>query len=362
MKLDAIELAAFRLPLARAVQTGAGTHVTREGFVIRIRDDQGRVGHGEATPLVSQGTESLESCEAALVALGRRLLGLELSGASQLAELLPGEDTPAARCGLELALLDLLALEQRAPVASLLTTDALSRVAVNALLVEDHAEALAREAALRVAEGFSTLKLKVGARPLDEDLARVRAVANAAGARALLRLDANGAWPLPLARRALEAMSEIAELELCEQPVASLEDLGQLTSISPVPVAADELLARPEIAETLIHRRAAHAVVLKPMVLGGLLPAQRLAVRAARAGLEVIVTTTLDGVLARAGAWHLASALPGPLPACGLATGFTLAEDLGSDPMILERGRARVPTLPGLGVQPTRDLAWRDVA
>jgi len=358
VKIAAVELAPFRLPMAHAVRTGAGTHAARDGFAIRIRDDQDRIGLGEATPLVTQGTESLAACESALQALTRGLLGRELDDATQIAALVRTHTAPAARSGVELALLDLLGRARGVPVASLLTNEPLARVSVNALLVEDDALALANEASARVAEGFGTLKIKVGARSLEEDLARVRAVSQAAGSRALLRLDANGAWSLPIAQHALNAMAELADIELCEQPVASLEDLAHLAETSPVPVAADELLSQPEAADALIHRRAVHALVLKPMVLGGLIHAQQLAKRASAAGLDVIVTTTLDGAIARAGAWQLASALSGPLPACGLATGFTLAEDLGSEPLVLEHGWARAPERPGLGVEIERSLAW----
>ena len=89
---------------------------------------------------------------------------------------------------------------------------------------------------------------------------------------------------------------------------------------------------------------------LKPMLLGGLLRALELARRAMQRGLRVIVTTSLDGAIARAGAAHLAAAVlaQGPQPAAGLATGRLLESDLCPDPLAPRDGVVRIPDKPGL--------------
>jgi len=89
----------FSLPLARPLATAHGTIDRREGYLVRIGRDP--VGLGEATPLPGW-TESLEACRDAL---GSALADLDPS--SGLADLPDLSTTPAARHGLELALLDL---------------------------------------------------------------------------------------------------------------------------------------------------------------------------------------------------------------------------------------------------------------
>jgi L-Ala-D/L-Glu epimerase len=93
-------------------------------------------------------------------------------------------------------------------------------------------------------------------------------------------------------------------------------------------------------------------VVLKPAVLGGLLPALHWARRARERGVQPLVTTALDGAIARAGAAHLASAIlsDGPSPDAGLATGSLLADDLCEDPGPPRDGRIRIGAAPGLGI------------
>lgn len=366
MKLARLELARFALPLVAAVQTSRALHQSREGFVLRLTSSDGAVGYGEATPLPGHGTESLAACEAALRQAAPALLHMAIDDLGALESLLRRalpSASPAARCGLELGLLDLQGQERGLPVAGLLAQRVHASVPINALLVAQGPDALEAEAAARVEQGFATLKLKVGGRPLEEDLERVRAVSRAAPAQVALRLDANGGWTLEQARRALPALCAERKLELCEQPVASVAELRALRP-APCLIAADELLCHPSAADELLAGGAADVLVLKPMVLGGVIPALALARRAQEAGIAALVTTGLDGAIARAAALHLAAALPGePLHASGLATGFVFADDLAPDASPALGGRMVVPTTPGLGVKPEpARLGWEALA
>jgi len=86
------------------------------------------------------------------------------------------------------------------------------------------------------------------------------------------------------------------------------------------------------------------------MALGGVDRARQAALEAREAGVEPVVTTTIDAVVARTAALHLAASVP-DLPACGLATADRLAEDLAPDPAPVEDGRMAVPDAPGHGVE-----------
>lgn len=313
-KLEALEIRPYRVRLRTPLRTARGVMEFREGFVVLLRDGD-LVGRGEAAPL---DPRELPECFDDL----RR----------------DAPRTAAARFALELARLDIEAQRRGLPLAKLLDPRAADSVPVSALLCAEAMPQLAREAQRAVADGFRTLKLKVG---LQDDFARAAVVRDAAGAGVRLRIDANGAWR---SETALEKLRELAPLgiELCEQPTEELEE--GLREESPIPIAADELVARdPEGA-----LKRADIVVLKPMLLGGLRPAMALAKKARERGLGVIVTTALDGAIARAGAAHLAAALyrEGE-PAAGLATGRLLDEP---DPLAPREGILRIPTSPGLGL------------
>jgi L-alanine-DL-glutamate epimerase-like enolase superfamily enzyme len=92
---------------------------------------------------------------------------------------------------------------------------------------------------------------------------------------------------------------------------------------------------------------AADVLVCKPMALGGPVRTLAIARRAADRDVEAVVTTTIDAVVARIGALHVAAALPA-VGACGLATGSRLSNDLAPDPAPVEEGRMPVPAGPGI--------------
>ncbi|ESS03501.1 MAG: L-alanine-DL-glutamate epimerase related enzymes of enolase superfamily, partial [uncultured archaeon A07HR67] len=176
---------------------------------------------------------------------------------------------------------------------------------------------------------------------------RLRAVRRAVGPAVDLRADANGAWDRATARRALDRLAPL-DLAYVEQPLpaADLAGTARLRAETTVPIALDESLAERSV-ETVLGADAADVVVIKPMALGGPDRALAVACRAREAGVDPVITTTIDAVVARTAAVHVASAVP-DVPACGLATADLLAEALAPDPCPVSDGRIEVPAGPGL--------------
>lgn len=350
----------LRLELRRPLKTGRATYGAREGWLLRLVDEQGHQGWGEAMPLPEFGTESTEACGQHLRTWLQALQGKPLE---ERVEALPalldstsweagqGHSPPAARHALELALLDLLARRRGVPLCRLLAPEPRAEVEVNALLGAESPRALAEEAERAVAEGYRTLKVKVAGRPGEEDEVRLEALRQAVGREVKLRVDANGAWQVAEAAQVLGRLERLG-LELCEQPVPAerLSDWSYLRSQVTCPLAADEALAVPGAVEALVGERpVVDVLVLKPMVLGGVLPALRLARQAWARGVESYVTSALDGVVARAGATHLAAALPSGRHASGLGVGHLFTQEPTEHPFRPVQGRIRMPETPGLG-------------
>ena len=341
-----VETHEFSLPLTSPLDTARGPIEHREGLLLRIQDD-GDVGLGEATPLPGW-TESPSECRAALADLDDVLTDPERA----LAGL---DDRPAARHAVALALADLRACRADVPLYRHLAVgdDAgrVDSVPVNATVgdaTQDETVAAAEDA---VAAGFECLKVKVGARPVDEDVARLRAVRDAVGPDAELRADANGAWSREQARDAFAALEDV-DVAYVEQPLPA-DDLGGLADLrgGAVCVAADESLATRS-PSAVLDAGAADVLVCKPMALGGPDRTVAAARQARERGVEPVVTTTVDAVVARTAAIHVAAAIPAR-PACGLATAELLERDLGPDRARVVDGRVSVPQTPGLGVVDT---------
>lgn len=331
----------------------------RSGLLIVLFDDEGHVGRGEATPLVGFGTEQVSLTTALLAEICAKLAGASLPARPDdvdrlLANFPQLTQAPAARCGLELALLDLAAQRARQPVSEFLSDSARSHVPVNALLSASEPDALAAQAYSAVEQGFRVVKVKVGRRALSEDAKRLIAVRRTVGGEVKIRIDANGGWTEAEATTALRGLSPL-NLELCEQPVPAPKDdaLRRLRWVVDCPIAADESVSQPGASDRLLEGEdgpAADVLVLKPMVLGGLLPSLRLARRAEEVGVGCYVTSSLDGVVARLGAAHLAAALPRADWASGLAVGHLFEEDTGLDPCPPLHGQIELPGAPGLGL------------
>ncbi|GAA0675493.1 o-succinylbenzoate synthase [Natronoarchaeum mannanilyticum] len=337
------ELREFAVDLAAPLETASGTIERREGVLLRV-SEVAAAGVGEATPLPGW-TESPATCRDRLDAAKRRLNDDDPAAALEAVE-----GAPAARHAVHLALADLRARQDGVPLYRYLgSVGRVERVPVNATIGVGSPDEVAAAAQGAVDRGFRCLKLKVGSGAVAEDTERVAAVREALPRGVALRTDANGAWDREQASEALRAFAD-SDVEYVEQPLDSddLSGHADLRRESPgVGVALDESLRTASIDDVL-EADAADVVVLKPMVLGGLDRARRAALRARRAGVAPVVTTTVDAVVARTGAIHLAASIPGIEP-CGLATADRLAEDLAPDPAPVESGDIAVPQDDGLG-------------
>ncbi|WP_049899482.1 mandelate racemase/muconate lactonizing enzyme family protein [Halococcus agarilyticus] len=326
----------FSLALATPLATARGTIDAREGFLVFV-DVDGVRGVGEATPLPGW-TESLDVSRAAL---DRARRAAATDGWDAVLGTLADAGVPAARHGLALALADARSRTAGVPLYRHLGGEHAECVPVNATVGDGGIETTVAAAAEAVERGFSTLKIKVGTREVAGDVARLDAVRSAVGDAIELRADANGAWSREEAQAALDGFADL-DVAFVEQPLAA-DDLAGHAALrgGSVGVALDETLAEHAV-ETVLDADAADVLVVKPMALGGPDRARAAALRAREADLDTVVTTTIDGALARTGAVHVAASLPDP-PACGLATADRLAEDLVAEPAPVAEGEVCVP-------------------
>ena len=336
-----MEVQEFSVRLATPLQTARGTIETREGFLVRI--DTGEYsGIGEATPLVGW-TESYEECRMALSRA--EAVADALDWGIALAKL----EAPAARHAISLALAGGRAAATETPLyRSLGGDDVVESVPVNLTLGADEPEELAKRATTAIEHGYRAIKVKIGTNGVEEDIERVRAVRNAIGDEIELRADVNGAWTREQAQRGLDGLAAL-DVSYVEQPLSTAE-LSSHANLrgNGVDIALDESLAAHTV-EDILAMDAADVLVLKPMVLGGPDSAIEAARRCREAGVEPIVSTTIDAVVARVGAVHVAAAIPDVRP-CGLATGEWLATDLARDPAPVANGAITVPQDAGLGL------------
>ncbi|HEV2791095.1 MAG TPA: mandelate racemase/muconate lactonizing enzyme family protein, partial [Solirubrobacterales bacterium] len=209
--------------------------------------------------------------------------------------------------------------------------------------------------------GFTTLKLKLGAesaktlpqegfsRTRGNDVEQVRAVREAVGPDARIRVDANEAWDLETATRRLADLEPLG-IELAEQPVAGLEAMAVLAATTSTPLAADESVATREEAERAVTLGACAYTGIKLSKVGG--PDAALAIADI---LPAYVTSALDGPVGIAAAARVARSLDATGGAVdlahGLATQRLFATTIAAVECELRDGTLHLPPGPGLGVE-----------
>lgn len=319
---------AFRAPLRTAYGELRGR------AVLELQVEEGEVvGVGEAAPLEPYDGVSLDAVRAALERCRPLLEDAAHGDREELVDACWLEaGLPQAVAAVDLALWDLEGKQTARPVAGLLGAHALAPVPVSAAIGAVDRAGAAAEAAAAVADGFTTLKVKVGVGDDAGRLAAVRAVAP----EAALRADANGAWTVDEAVAALASLEGVG-LELVEEPVHGLEALRALRERVEVPIVMDETAAEPGA----VSSGAADGVCLKVAACGGISGLLAAAEAARAAGAFVYVGSTYDGPVGIAAGVHAAAALQ-PTPACGLAT-LRLFADARDVPF--------APRGPGFGVR-----------
>lgn len=197
-------------------------------------------------------------------------------------------------------------------------------------------------------DSIPAVKIKVAepGQNIEQDAARVTEVCRLAPA-AGIRVDANGAWSIPQAVRALEQIAEITgdRLEYAEQPVAGIEPLAELreqmhAAGTQVPIAADEAVRKAEDPLRVARLGAADLIVVKVPPLGGV---DRALAIVEQAGLPAVVSSALDTSVGLTAGLALAARLPGLAYACGLGTVTLFEAELVNEPLVPDGGMIQVP-------------------
>lgn len=345
MQLASVEVIPYALPFKEPYVTAPGVLRQREMVLLRVRDADGVVGLGEAVPLALRGGVGLTEVVAELEGWAERQTTEGLSALSL--------------CAVRTAQADLLGRKQGGQGSG---ED--EAVPCNATLVAGEPVAVAADAERWAADGFTTFKLKLGAesvkrgveQPFSQtrdsgDIEQVRAVREAVGPEARIRVDVNAAWDLETAKERLGELEPYG-IELAEQPVGTLEEMADLAASTSIPLAADESVASLEEAERAVAMGACAYTGIKLSKVGG--PEAALAIADV---LPAFITSALDGPVGIAAAAQVALSLaetthPERLHlAHGLATQRLFAETIASVECDLSDGLLHLPPGPGLGVE-----------
>ena len=301
-----VELAAIhvRIPLRKPVRHASHSRTSTDNIVVRCVLANGIVGHGEGVPREYVTGETVVS---AVDLLRRSELAGQLHSPRDFAEAIamverlrlaavPGDDRGcrgnAARCAVELALLDAYGRRFGEPLSAIVRRLAPDLYAPQSRVRYSGAITSARggyklflAAFAQVVCRFRQVKVKVGIDGYD-DVGRLRNIRRYLGRRVDLRVDANEAWT---PNNVLERIRELAPFGITavEQPVPHSEvtALADVRRQINVPIMLDESLCTLIDAERAVERNTCDLFNLRLSKCGGFIPSLRLAQFARRHGL-----------------------------------------------------------------------------
>lgn len=298
-RICSLTITPVNIPLSVPFGIAGGAQAVAANVIVELTLDDGTRGLGEAAPFPAVDGETQSIAVAALRRAEPLLMDVGADRvrliASRLAEALP--ESPSARCALETALLD--ALARRAGLSLWHWFGGFEpSLQTDITIVTGDVDAAASAARRAVADGFHTLKIKLGGVPHDVDRDRLRAVA-AAAPNAQLLLDANQALDADAACALLDELGNSRErVVLYEQPVpaADHDGLRWVRERGRVPVAADESARSAADVHRLAVARAADVINVK-ITKTGVVEALDMIAAARAAGLGLMMGGMVESAL-----------------------------------------------------------------
>ncbi|MFF8472507.1 glucarate dehydratase family protein [Streptomyces sp. NPDC015414] len=216
--------------------------------------------------------------------------------------------------------------------------------------------------------GFTSFKLKGGVFPPEQEIAAVRALAEAFPGHPL-RLDPNGAWSVETSLKVAEELGDV--LEYLEDPTLGTHAMAEVSAAlkeaarsapdeggdgrrTAVPLATNMCVTTVGEIREAFTRDAVQVVLSDHHYWGGLRNTRQLAAICAAFGVGVSMHSNTHLGISLAAMTHVASTVPDLHHACDSHYPWQ-SEDVLTERPAFTGGRVAVSDAPGLGVELDRD-------
>ncbi|MHC5904941.1 glucarate dehydratase family protein [Streptomyces sp. S6] len=194
--------------------------------------------------------------------------------------------------------------------------------------------------------GFTSFKLKGGVFPPEQEIAAIRALAEAFPGQPL-RLDPNGAWSVETSLTVAEELGDV--LEYLEDPALGTGAMAEVAARTGVPLATNMCVTTFAEIPDAFGRGAVQVVLSDHHYWGGLRNTQRLAAICATFGVGVSMHSNTHLGISLAAMTHVAATVPDLHHACDSHYPWQ-SEDVLTERVAFDAGRVTVTDTPGLGV------------
>lgn len=316
------------VPLTDPFVVATGSRTIAENVFLRVTLDNGVQGYGEAAPFPEVGGETRESCLITLHQLGKTVLGRSAAGYKEIGWLLSEQAVtyPAARCGLETAIVDAYCRMSNIPMWQLWgCADVRARETDITIPITDLDKTVALAGGW-YAKGFRLFKMKVG-NDVDNDIRRLEAVHHALPDISFIG-DGNQGFSRQDCLTFVQGVKRFGgKMVLIEQPVVR-DDLDSMAAIrreTGIPVAADESVRSLTDAQEVVARGAADYINIKIMKTG-VAEALQIASFTTASGLKLMIGGMIETRIAMGCSFSLVLGL-GSFDVLDLDTPLLLAND-----------------------------------
>ncbi|MEN9400419.1 MAG: hypothetical protein RL632_1522 [Bacteroidota bacterium] len=322
----------FKVPAG----TSRGVMTEKQSWFVRISDGT-KEGIGEISVIEGLSPEyvSLEEFEQTI---HHFLSQLEHGWNEDLRHAL--QPYPSILFGIESAILDLKHGGHRIYFANAFARGE-QKIPINGLIWMGDEQSMLAQIEEKLASGFTTIKMKIGAIGIETELALLKGIRNRYSAGEItLRVDANGAFDENSAKEILEKLAAL-DIHSIEQPILAGQHaaMTRLCRNTPIPIALDEELIgitdRNEKIHVLEHIRPQY-IILKPSLHGGISGTQEWIQLAQERHIQWWMTSALESNVGLEVICQLAGEYDNGLPQ-GLGTGSLYTNNVDSTLMV-EKG------------------------
>jgi len=313
MRIKSLDVVHRNIPLKMPFKTALRTATEIESIEVRIQLENGITGKGAAAPTWVITGDSTESIQAALLGpIKQALMKKDIYHFRSLLDTIQAccVGNTSAKAAADIALHDAYSKLFDVPLYQLLGDRKPLKTCMT--IGVDTPEKMAADAKKWVAEGFNSLKVKVGSQP-EQDIARIFAIREVVPVEVTLRLDANQGWS---PKQAVQLINQLEEkhtgIEFIEQPVVAddLEGLKFVTDHVNLPIMADESLFSPKDALRLVSGNYVDLLNIKLMKCGGIANAWKIASIAETSGVACMIGSMMEPAHSVGAAAHFAAAHP----------------------------------------------------
>jgi len=317
----------YHLNFKRPSGTSRGVLHSKETWFVQLEENDS-IGIGECAVFRGLSADDVPDYQAKIEWLCD---SIEQNGEVALSEL---EAYPSIHFGVETAL---RSLDNDSPfiIHPSKFTEGTASIPINGLVWMGDFQFMKRQITEKIEQGFSCIKLKIGAIDFEEELSLLAAVREEFSAKDIeLRVDANGAFDTT---SALEKLKRLADFDLhsIEQPikVRQWEDMAYLCEYSPLDIALDEELIgifKAKEKKRLLATVKPQYIILKPALVGGFSGSEAWIETAEANDVKWWITSALESNIGLNAIAQWTYSLNKPMVTQGLGTGGLFTNNFDS--------------------------------